>query len=645
MMLAKSCVSKFVGPFVFLVGLTACQTLFAQGGAANNDRPEFPGLVSAPTSTDPHGGLAIRDEEASKALFELADKEYRLLVDEISQAEQQMRERGAKSLSVKKLSNLAPNMLELVWAGTHLATLGESAGGDYVTRQFELRQRLNIVLGEVRKIPKNSEAFRTTRPMTDVARKNQGKLKTAIKMANAGNIEKSERAYQEILHNLQTVGMWWFDRGQERSQAFRVYYKFGEQITKAMAEELSKRNTANANAAFKNRRPDFNSVTKQLSDAAAALRSGQQADLDGQAVSGPALVAGLVNKWRQMQLDAFYCQGIELSKNNSGTAEEPAYIALADEQAVFQQSFGKGIADVIISTAEASTPESVPDLYNQYLGAVTSVLPLCRNKSFQNSVEMGLDQLLAKSPDYQQRVVGYREATDDVLRWRKRVASRYADSREESYEILQNMFVSSQGSGVDLRKLLLRKEKREAAYLTGTAPQALEPLVDSMLDRKARFTDIVGPRGDLGYCTSSVTTDTYARFLLNFDFGTEIESLAASLAVSDAHPPLSLNVASALVSAMSGDFEQAGGNVLEIGLEGAIPRLTLLSENDWGMIGLDTTNELQQHLTDRRLAIRLDRVFVRCMVEPDWVQSKYFFVELKAPVAEKQPAEEGQAES
>lgn len=621
-----------------------CQQLLAQDGAAGNARPEFPGLVSAATSTDPLAGFAVRNEEANKVLFELADKEYRYLVDEISKAEQQMRERGAKSLSVKKLSNLAPHMHELVWSGTHLASLGESAGGDYVTRQFELRERLNIILGEVRRIPKNSGAFRTTRPMTDVAKKNLGRLKSAIKMANAGNIEKSDRTYQEILHKLQTVGMWWFDRGNERSQAFGTFYKFGEQITKAMAEELSKRNTANSNAAFKKSRPDFKSVIKQLSDAAAALRSGQQADFDGQAVSGPELVTGLVKKWQQMQLDAFYCQGIELSKNNSETVNEPSYLALGDEQAVFHQTLGQGIADIIISTAEASTPESVPDLYNQYLGAVSSVLPLCRDTTFQDSVQVGLDQLLAKSPDYQQSVVAYQKATDDVLRWRKRVASRYADTREKGYDILQNMFVYSQGAGVDLRKKLIRKQKPEAAYLTGSAPQALEPLVDSMLDRKARFNSIVGPRGDLGYCTSSIETDVYARFHLDFDYGAEIESLAASLAVSEAHPPLSLNVAAALVSAMNGDFVQAGGSVMEVGLEGAIPRLTLLSENDWGMIGLDTTNELQDHLTDRRLAIRLDRVFVRCMMEPDWLQSKYFFVELNAPV-EKEEAAEGESES
>ncbi len=152
----------------------------------------------------------------------------------------------------------------------------------------------------------------------------------------------------------------------------------------------------------------------------------------------------------------------------------------------------------------------------------------------------------------------------------------------------------------------------------------IEMAIPKLLKIQAMGSDILGSRNELPWSVSSCNGISFARLPTKIDCSAPIALLGSDLLTSATLPPLSLEAAVAVESARLGDFQTAGGEIVEIGLHAVVPRLTKLGENDWGLVRLAPVWPIQPSTALEK------QNYLRCDIQPAWVQHRYFYWQLPA---------------
>lgn len=373
--------------------------------------------------------------------------------------------------------------------------------------------------------------------------------------------------------------------------------------------------------------PRTQELLTRITAAAKELRSAPTANIDGQPFTGPQCLGGFARIWRQVHLSALRCRAIDWARRVSipaamaaNPASEPNRVVDA-EYARFYTEVVKALASLIEADAERASGDEVSGLYREYLNVLAPLVTRTADDSLETAANAALEKLAAKQPGFAEEVTAYQMATDELLRWRERVAKAKTRSHAGQFEPSDQMMLRVTKSGVDYQGLLdERNPNLVGACLRASCPEVMSVASKGVLDRKFAVNNVVGlAGGTFGVARYNLRHYT---MVARPDVAAEILSLKKDLLIIDEMAPLSLAAAAAVRSAEQGDYAAVGGTAKGVYLEGLIPRFAALSEGALPFVAL---GPLPVEPKEDRL---LNHVLMRFELLPDWVHHKYFFHEV-----------------
>jgi len=563
--------------------------------------------VAAPSNFDPYAAMDVRPEERQQHLKANGEKLYRDAKAELKKI-QEKREKGQlQQIKLEAIGQTWGLMLQLSWAGSQLQIRGESTGSDFQWRAKELKTELLAIIAEYRKLPgvakqlgKNLARLRiesnATKPL----------LERAQTLAEQKQWDQMEALIYKTTNSLEEMGCWYDFKERKYSVAKFVNPASGL-LTKGYAARKEAAEAAMIAARAK-QAPDFKGILDQIGVATASLRNSGQAEVNGQAVAGPLVLRHFAGQWLKAQNAAVRCQGLTWATK----AEEPEWTQLRDNQAKFSEDMLPALGGLIAADAANVTAEKARDRYVAYLGVLSTLVPLMGDDGLAKAVEPALSEIASKSPELAAEVDAYRRATSPLLRWRQRTAEAYARVRQPT---------------VPPVKKLLASAGFQPALKEASATELILQTKDKLVGQPIMLVDIVGMGGASNMSWSRYNNRSYGRVALPKPVvDAEIAALRSDLMVKEGAPLLTLEAETAIVTAQRGDFVSVVGKVRNMYIEPLIWRYATIPPTLQTFLPLGPLP-----LENQSTAPWRSQIVVRFDVMPQWLQNKYYFVELLNP--------------
>jgi hypothetical protein len=252
---------------------------------------------------------------------------------------------------------------------------------------------------------------------------------------------------------------------------------------------------------------------------------------------------------------------------------------------------------------------------------------LSGDDALAGAVALPLENLAAKSRPFQAEVEAYRQATDQLLRWRRRTAEASARARGAEYppvaQPLLNAFrqVGSAPGLVPAGSTHIRR-----AELSSPVPDVMRSAVDQLMGRRVTLDDLVGLATEPKMIVARYRQRHYTRFVLPHEsadrWAGEVAALESDLLIGPSAPPLTLEAATALWKARQGALESAGGEVSAVVLE---PLSTRFATWPAAARSVFPLGPLPQ---EPGSAAVLRQVLVQLEIAPAWIRHECFFLRL-----------------
>ncbi|MGE0605793.1 MAG: hypothetical protein AB7O62_01615 [Pirellulales bacterium] len=563
-------------------------------------------------------------EELANQLDELNDQILQAIADmEKKQSGKSKGKGGASNKEILEVGMIGAKIMRMEKLAARLMNAGEPLGWDIFYRMPPLRARFDAVFGPFRSqdgVIRQIPAIKTA-----LAKETKSKEKVLVqvdKLCGADKWEEADELLAETLLRLDAMGAYFEPAQRPYKDLAGKYTRVHETLLGRV--QLSTRE--NAKQSQQDQWPAFDDLLKQVQEAQAAIRTaGVVQANDGQSLSGPAMIGQLADSWRNLQIAAIRCQGLDWA---IGAAKGSAGLdasKLINEQTKFDKDMRAALAGIIAADAERATGSEAERLYVEYLQSIASVCALSgSDRTLFDAAETALAQLAAKSTALNSDVASYRAATSDLLRWRSRTAQAYVRKHKSAYPLVEEAIWGAAGPNGANLGLGQRTggEYKQGNSLAKASNQVLEMAGPPLLKAKVTAGDTLGTRNEAPWSLSSCNGISFTRLPSRLDVNGAITQLEADLLAGASLPPLSLEATLAIASARLGDFQAAGGEVTEIGLHAVVPRLTKLTDNAWGLIRLAPLWPIQPSTSMEKMC------YLRCDLQPDWVQHRYFYLEL-----------------
>lgn len=590
-------------------GTLALLVIFGWGGT----------LCANPSHDDPQQLLAVHTDGAAEITVE-ASVLAREVAEELGEYESKLRESRLKvgrSTDIKQIGALATQIDQLKRLAQQLILLREPAGADldYRARDFELRLRDVVV--EYKKLPNVSQLIAAARSQYD--REVAGGIRSLSRLGTLfkqGKVELAEKGIHEIYDDLARHSIWC---GVSTNQ--RMYAKFVAP-QRLIEKEMTERRTAQAEQLLENLRqqqaPDLTALPKRAQASIEAIQTSGKAEWDGQMLDGPDLLAAWASQWRKTHHAAVRTRAIDWARGQTSTMAQPSDLdRLEDAHSQFDQQMCTAVAELIAADAARAIPDATPILYQRYLQVLASISPQFAGASLRESVEPVLRSLREKSPLFAKQVDAYREATEELLRWRERVATDRAARRQEAAPPLLEVM----NQAATQAALQARSDRVDSGVdqLFTSAPPLVNDMSRVALERQATLSDLA-PEGE-GSAISRYSQRHYARMpRVTLPEG-EVADLKNALLVTDALEPLTLETAIAIRTAEDGYFQSAGGRVTGLQLESLLVHFIELPDDAAHVrIGpLPAEDPGSEPL--RQLVWQF-------VLQPEWVRHEFIFADL-----------------
>jgi len=586
--------------------------------------PQLSFLMAGPNLSDTTASLGVRDESLSNSLQSEALEAYLTAVKGLEHMEGLMEAGNPKKISATMVIKTAHLPIRnLNRAAARLVARGEPAGADFRLRAQALRSRLAVVIEASKENPAIARQIAKRGLLKRAAAKNEKKLNTVIARSRKQDWEAAADGMHRIFHDLTSVSIWY--SGGAAKNPYDRYFTVNQQIQPNVQKVQNDQARKEMSAVRDQTVPDFSGLLAAVNNAAAAVGSSGQVDLNGEYLSGPAWLNSFGAAMRQVQLDAVRCRGVDLARAaiRAPTAHGDLE-GLADEEAQFHTDVAAAIAQFISADAVRASASEAGTLYGEYVAAVAQLAGPQTGAELAAVVQPALDQLVAKSPETQSDVAAYTAATSDLLRWRQRVAESYAAAQGETYGPLGTTFQTNAVSYEHQAGCLFSKKRlTDHARLFGAIPLPVAAVGNRLVGQQVRAAQLSAAVDGSGHLTSPQTHSAYVHIAPGTaDWFLAVEQLRTTLLVDDTNPPLSIEAAVALQSAEAGTFEEVGGTLEEMELEGFSTKLTTLTAADSGLAaGLRRIPETVLNQAPSCLLVRLE-------LRPQWLRHKYFYLDL-----------------
>jgi hypothetical protein len=555
-------------------------------------------LASGPSSTDPLRPLSLwSDREDVQTLHSEAAE----LCNQAYKSAQSIAERveagKIKQIKLAEVGKTAVANMQLKRLAQQLTMWGEPAGLDFQVRAGQIDGQLQKAMDAMRPVYRETlEKGRTT--LAAKYKKHKKNLDGINKLIEQKKFSAAEAKLLPIYNEVQLIGVW-FSTFEQRegtltpfdqavSNLDRLYTPVRqEKALELIAEDRAKR------------QPDFDGLLKAIAAATTSVAASGQAELDGQKLSGPKLFSLLAARTQQTQADMLYCRALDWATyTGPGKA---ALERLTAEHEKFCTALPAALAGLIEADAARAVDPEATQLLAEYCQVAASVVLAGDWEPLTTAISAALSKLESKSPAAR----SYREATDDLLRWRARIAEAEARAARKDYGDVPKEAVAS---------AIYRDPLPDVARATGEALDG----------KKVKWTNLLAP--ERGQPAVGRYQNTAFASSTPVDLSSLDKRMNADLMIGDKTPPLTLEAAMARESFQRGDLAEVGGSVGLVELEGLIPLFARPTPETAGLMRLgppqsevDLAREPQRH------------VRYRVEIVPDWARSKYGFVKIKGP--------------
>lgn len=580
-----------------------------------------------PSAQNPQLPLAVHNASQSQELLARVARLYDKTLDDM----RGILASGGKA-TARQLADAHVALRQLQRESLDLQMHGETAGVDYTVRVDVLQRQLQEALTAFSTNPSSGTQIARIRQSLFNPKMQQNVNRSLQNVQALAKQEKWPQAYAALQETFdQVTAHTVFLSAQEGESLVRTYLDRNGIVSGPRNTALRDKNQQLLDQAATALVPDTQGLVSAINEAAGTLRSRPVADVAGQTLNGPQCCEHFVRQWQDLQLSALRCRALDWARNAS--ISQLSYLPVAtdsdrlDDQQyeAFCSQVVEGLAGILVADTERADGAEAPELYAQYLQVLSPLIGRIADDRFQAAGREALERLRTGAPELDAQVAAYEAATDELLRWRQRVAAEASAARADQFPIGAGILAEAFVGDATSRGLLSANQPDlSQAKLMGSCPEALQSAAPKIVQQKMRFDRIVGLSG--GELAVSSYHERHYATLTKLALGESVAALKRDLLVSDQVPPLSLAAAAAIASAEAGDLAAAGGVIEDVYLEGLIPRFATLPAAASPMIPL---GPLPQEGPDQRLL--LSHVLIRLRVQPSWVQHQYFFVELPPP--------------
>jgi hypothetical protein len=512
-----------------------------------------------------------------------------------------------------------------------LAVEGEPAGVDLRARAVYLDRLVSQVADDCRKIPGVASEMSKDKSVAHEKAANMAKRLTGITLlTKRGNWEEAYLSLYALRDEVSAMALWYF----QADQAGMLNHF--EETRRAIEAEVTKRRVEAAQAAMKEeierQLPDFNGLVARVRTAAESVRSTGMADFGGEMFSGPQLLQRFGEEWKNQLVLAMQCGALNAARRGATQGSDlEAAVALEKQQPEFAKQVVSALVELIRADVEQAPEEQVRERYLAYLPVVATFNALSPEDALAQAAAPALDELAARSQTLAAEVKAYRTVTDDLLRWRRRIAAAYAQRALENFPPITDTFKEA-GAGQEVLRDVVPATARSPQRVGLRTPvwQVLEAVVPQLLEKPVSVDHLTGLPVSTRMTVSGYNDRTLVQVTVGDHLEAELQLLKAELLLGGSSKPLSLAAASAVVTAERGDLVSLGGTIRQVAVDAVVTRFGSLKPSLWPLALCDFDADSATH--DRPLA----QILFRYTVEPAWLHHEYLFARL-APV--ETPAE------
>ena len=278
------------------------------------------------------------------------------------------------------------------------------------------------------------------------------------------------------------------------------------------------------------------------------------------------------------------------------------------------------LVELIQADVEQAPEEQVRERYVAYLPGVATFNVLSQEDALARAAAPVLDQLAARSKTLAAEVSAYRTATDDVLRWRRRISAAYAKRAGENFPPMNQTFRQASSQQVVLRDVVpATAESVQRVDLRVPVWQVLEAISPQLVGKPVCVERFIGLPVNNRLAVSRYLDRTLVQLAVGNHLEAELQLLKAELLLGGSSQPLSLAAAMAVVTAERGDLVSMGGTIRQVAVDAVVTRFSSLKPSGWPLA-------LNDFYTDTAIRERpLGQVLFRYTVEPAWLQHEYLF--------------------
>lgn len=576
-----------------------------------------------PNDKQPYASLDVHGQKFAPELLDLAQKlaeQNRVALEKFSAL---AKENKINKIDPIELSKVHVNQLRLQRAAEQLVLIGEPAGVDYVRRAGLQGSAVLQIVVTLQAIPAAGPGLsRLSGRASEVSQKHAKDLAKIEKLVQRQDWDTAEKELLEVFDDIDAFAV--YMKPEDRIGLYSPWNSVNPPIMEAMR---AKRKAA-ALAMFEERaaaaKTDHAKLLADIQAATASVQKTGKHTLAGKELTGPELIAHFDTVWQKTQVAALKSLAIEWARGHQAdrALPTPAWIALRSDYEQFATAATPALAALIAADAARVDAASAAALYQAYLPAVADLVDHTGGKS-ESALQGALDAVLAKSPEATANVSAYRAATDELLRWRERVANEQAKAKQANYQEAHALARAAFMRNVDSAGFYEPEPANGVPKLYEAAAKTLVVGSPKIVGKEVLLTDIAALGGTSQAGIARYRDRIYGRVTLPIAaMATEVAALENQLMVSATQQPLSLAATRAVRGARRGDLVSAGGLVGSVFVEGHVTRFATLPDAAALLLTLGALPG------DYRDADQLEQVVLRLDVAPQWAQQRYLFVEV-----------------
>lgn len=571
-----------------------------------------------PGSGDPNAVFEVHGD-ASQQAYELCKENLAKIVPALDGFEQQKVAGRAGRVNAAQIGDVNVRILVVERAAERLKLLGETAGVDLRHRVHHQRGRLGKFLVAYYAAPEYQKALQQAVKASD--KQKAARTKQIQKIRQRIDQQKWDDAERELYQLIDDFEQLAPIMGPNLAEFVRREYR---QVKEQIETEMKVRRSAAAAEYLaervKTEAGGLPALAATIDGWSRELKQKGSVDVDGTQRTGPQLVTLAAEMWEEQQARTVHQISLQWLYNENFGSSEALAPSTATRQTTTDAWGSQQVRDALVrlleaDAARANDPQIAP-LHAAYVSALAPVV----NRVSEGDAALfaeALQKLANRSLSVAADVDAYRQATDDLLRWRERVSAAHARSAMQRASAAPELFRKAATKQVETPGFY-QPRSNDAAAISSRVPAVVTAMSDQVLQAPVYVED-VWSLGEGRPLIAGYQPDCYATATA-LETAAQQQMLAADLQVGPQAPPQSLRAAMAMEAARSGRYRRVGGTTSRFTVESLTTRLITIPTKPGVLFALGDLSPLNRAAVKGNVILRYD-------LQSQWAQNRYFFVE------------------